>query len=73
LAYDPETFDKGVGLLGSYPNFSVYTDKKKYINRRESAFDGSSNIGDFNNFITLIDEITFSKPTLTDPKTAPLS
>lgn len=72
LAYDTETFVKGIRLLGSYPNFSVYTDKKKYTNRRESDFDGSSNIGDFNSFITLIDEITFSKPSTTDTKTAPL-
>ena len=72
LAYDPETFQNGVKLLGNYPNFSIYTDKKKYSNRRESTFDSPLNIGDFNNFITLIDDITFSKSPVTDPKTAPV-
>ena len=71
LAYDEDTFKKGIDLIGSYQNFSIYTDKKKYSNRRESDFDGPSNIGDFNNFIKLIDEISFSKPIATDPKTAP--
>jgi hypothetical protein len=71
LAFDNETFKKGIYLLGSYPNFSVYTYKKKYSNRRDSDFDSPSNIGDFNNFITLIDEITFSKPVSPDPKTTP--
>lgn len=69
LAFDDYTFKKAVELLGSYPNFSVYTDKKKYSNRRESEFDNPLNIGDFNNFITLIDEITFSKPITPDSKT----
>lgn len=69
LAYDEDTFNKGVGLLGNYPNFSVYTEKKKYSNRRENTFDSTSNIGDFKNFITLIDEVTFTKPLSTDPKT----
>ena len=69
FAFDNETFKKGIDLLGNYPNFSIYTDKKKYSNRRESVFNSSSNIGDFNNLITLIDEITFSKPVAIDPKT----
>jgi len=71
LAYGEDTFKKGIELLGSYPNFSIYTNKKKFSNRRESDFDSPSNIGDFNNFITLIDEISFSKPISTDPKTTP--
>lgn len=71
LAFDDDTFKKAVELLGSYPNFSIYTDKKKYTNRRESDFDAPSNIGNFNNFISLIDEITFSKPITPDPKTTP--
>lgn len=72
LAFDDGTFRKGVDLLGSYPNFSIYTDKKKYANRRESDFDSPSNIGDFNNFISLIDEITFTKPISSDSKTTPV-
>ena len=61
LAFDEETFQTGIKLLGHYPNFSIYTDKKKYSNRRESEFDSPTNIGDFNNFIKLLDEVTFSK------------
>lgn len=69
FAFDDDTFKKGINLLGNYPNFSIYTDKKKYSNRRESKFDSPLNIGDFNNLISLIDEITFSKPVVPDPKT----
>jgi len=72
FAYDDVTFKQGINLLGSHPNFSIYTDKKKYSNRRESEFDSSMNIGDFNNLITLIDEITFSKPVVQDIKTSPV-
>lgn len=71
FAYDDATFKQGISLLGSYPNFSIYTDKKKYSNRRESVFNSISNIGDFNNLITLIDEITFSKPGSPEPKIIP--
>ena len=71
FAFDEGTFKKGIGLLGEYPNFSIYTDKIKFTNRRESAFDSPLNIGDFNNFITMIDEITFAKPAVIDPKTSP--
>lgn len=71
FAFDNETYKKGIELLGDYPNFSIYTDKIKFSNRRESAFDSPLNIGDFNNFITLIDEITFAKPAVNDPKTSP--
>ncbi|WP_165870283.1 SIR2 family protein [Albibacterium bauzanense] len=71
FAYDDFTFKQGIGLLGSYPNFSIYTNKKKYSNRRESIFNSTSNIGDFNNLISLIDEITFSKPIAPEPKIIP--
>lgn len=66
FAFDDETFQKGINLLGNYPNFSIYTERKKYSNRRESDFVSPTNIGDFNNFITLINEITFSKPITSD-------
>ncbi len=72
FAYDDVTFKQGINLLGSHPNFSIYTDKKKHSNRRESEFDSPMNIGDFNNLITLIDEITFSKPVVQDIKTSPV-
>ena len=68
FAFDDITFNQGISLLGSYPNFSIYTDKKKYTNRRESIFNSTSNIGDFNNLISLIDEITFSKSIAPEPK-----
>lgn len=68
FAFDDVTFKQGISLLGNYPNFSIYTEKKKYSNRRESDFDSTTNIGDFNNFITLINEITSSKPIASDPK-----
>lgn len=71
FAFDAVTYKKGIELLGDYPNFSIYTEKKKFTNRRESDFEGELNIGDFNNFITLIDEITFAKPVVVDPKTTP--
>lgn len=71
FAFDEVTYNKGIELLGDYPNFSIYTVNKKFSNRREGAFNSSSNIGDFNNFITLIDEITFAKPAVTAPKTTP--
>lgn len=66
FAFDDVTFKKGITLLGDNPNFSIYTEKKKYSNRRESDFDSHTNIGDFNNFITLINEITSSKPIATE-------
>lgn len=72
LAFDAETFKKGIDLLGDYPNFSIYTDKKKYSNRRESDFDSPSNIGDFNHFIKMIDEVTFSKSVAPETKTVAL-
>ena len=68
FAFDDDTFQKGIKLLGDYPNFSIYTEKKKYSNRKENDFVSPTNIGDFNNFITLIDEITFSKPIAPDSK-----
>ena len=67
LAFDESTFKKGIEILGNYPNFSIYTEKKKFTNRKESNFDSPTNIGDFNQFISIIDDITFSKTV--DPKT----
>ena len=67
LAFDESTFEKGIEILGNYPNFSIYTEKKKFTNRKKSDFDSPTNIGDFNQFISIIDEITFAKTV--DPKT----
>lgn len=67
LAFDESTFKKGIELLGNYPNFSIYTEKKKFTNRKISDFNSPTNIGDFNQFISIIDDITFSKTV--DPKT----
>lgn len=71
LAFDDDTFKRGIQLLGDYPNFSIYNEKKKYTNRKESTFDSSSNIGDFNQFISIIDDITY--PKVSDPLTSPVT
>jgi len=62
FAFDEHTFEKGIEILGKYPNFSIYTDKKKYINRTESEFICDKNIGNFNNFISVIDSLGSQKP-----------
>lgn len=67
LSFDEPTFKKGIDILGNYPNFSIYTHKKKFTNRKESEFDSPTNIGDFKEFISIIDDITFSNSD--DPKT----
>lgn len=61
FAYDDKTYKEGIKTLGIYPNFSIYTDKKKYINRTETEFDYKNNIGDFNNFIELINSLLKDK------------
>lgn len=66
LAYDKDTFNKGIDVLGNYPNFSIYTNKEKYTNLKKNTFDSPTNIGDFNEFISIIDEIT--NPITTHPK-----
>ena len=63
FTFDDITYKNCVNLLGMYHNISVYTEKKKFINRVESNFDYESNIGDFNNFINVIDTLVIQKNT----------
>jgi hypothetical protein len=60
FTFDDITYKKGIDLLGLYPNVSIYTDKKKYINRTESEFEYDKNIGDFNCFVEVLN--TLIKP-----------
>lgn len=57
FAYNEETFNKGIEIIGKYPNISIYTDKKKYVNKTKSEFKNDKNIGDFNNFVTVLDSL----------------
>ena len=41
--------------------FSAYSDKLKFINRTKSEFEGKENIGDFNNFVTVINSLVNQK------------
>lgn len=52
-----KTFKKCIDIIGLYPNVSIYTDKKKYINKEESEFAYDKNIGDFNNFIHVLNSL----------------
>ena len=67
FAYDKKTYKEGIKILGIYPNFSIYTENKKFVNRTETDFDYKDNIGDFNNFIELINSLLKQQNTL--PKT----
>jgi len=57
FAFDNSTYKKGIDTIGLYPNVSIYTDKKKYINKEESEFDYENNIGDFNCFIEILNSL----------------
>lgn len=54
FCYDERTLNKCIEVLGKYPNLSAYSADKKFINRTESEFVRDNNIGDFNNFISVI-------------------
>ena len=57
FSFDEKTYKKGIDLLGLYPNVSIYTNKKKHINREESEFIYDKNIGDFNCFIEVLNSL----------------
>jgi hypothetical protein len=61
FAYDDKTFSKGIEILGKYPNISIYTQKYKYINKTKTDFIKEQNIGDFNNFIAILDFLVNQK------------
>lgn len=56
FAYGDKTYEKCKELLGVYPNLSIYTANKKYLNRNESKLTCDGNIGDFNDFVKLLDK-----------------
>lgn len=57
FTFDDNTFKKCIDIIGLYPNVSIYTDKKKYINKEESELTYDKNIGDFNNFIDILNSL----------------
>lgn len=61
FCYDEKTLTKCIEVLGKYPNFSAYGDTVKFVNRTQSKFDCSENIGDFNNFISVINSLVNQK------------
>lgn len=61
FAFNEDTFKKGIEIIGKYPNISIYTDKNKYVNKTKSEFKYDKNIGDFNNFVTVLDSLINQK------------
>jgi hypothetical protein len=64
FCYDEKTLNKCIEVLGKYPNFSAYSDKLKFVNMTKSKFENKeneNNIGDFNNFITVISDLVNPK------------
>ena len=61
FCYDEQTLNKCIEVLGKYPNISAYADKLKFINRTKSEFTNEKNIGDFNNFVTVINSLVNQK------------
>lgn len=57
FAYDEQTFKTGIEIIGLYPNVSIYTEKRKYVNKEETEFLHEKNIGDFNNFIDVLNSL----------------
>jgi hypothetical protein len=61
FTYSDKTFKKCKDLLGLYPNVSIYTKNKKYVNKTESEFKCENNLGDFNNFVTVLNSLVNPK------------
>lgn len=64
FCYDEKTLNKCIEVLGKYPNFSAYSDKLKFVNMTKGKFENKENkenIGDFNNFITVISDLVNPK------------
>jgi hypothetical protein len=61
FCYDEKTFNKCIELLSKYPSISAYTDKLKFINKTKSEFKNEENIGDFNNFIKILNQLVNKK------------
>ncbi|MFL5765474.1 MAG: SIR2 family protein [Bacteroidia bacterium] len=63
FCYDEKTLDKCIAVLGKYPNISAYSEKLKFINKTKSEFINTGNIGDFNNFVTVLNSLINPKKT----------
>ena len=63
FSFDEKTFNKGIEIFGMYPNISIYTEKEKYVNKIKSEFKFDKNIGDFNNFVEVLDSLVNQKKT----------
>jgi hypothetical protein len=61
FCYDEQTLNKCIDVLGKYPNISAYADKFKFVNKLKSEFTNEKNIGDFNNFVTVINSLVNQK------------
>lgn len=61
FCYDEQTLNKCIEVLGKYPNTSAYADKFKFLNKTKSEFKNEKNIGDFNNFIEVINSLVNQK------------
>ena len=61
FCYDEKTLNKCIEVLGKYPNISAYADKLKFVNKTKSKFENEVNIGDFNNFISVINSLVNQK------------
>lgn len=68
FSFDEATFKKGIDILGIYPNMSIYTGNKKYVNKMESELRSDKNIGDFNVFVTVLDSLINQKKNETNTK-----
>lgn len=64
FTFDDKTFKRCIDIVGLYPNVSIYTEKKKYINKVESEFTYDKNIGDFNSFIDVLNSLVSPKNTI---------
>lgn len=61
FCYDKKTLNKCIDVLGKYPNISAYSDKEKFVNKTKSEFESDKNIGDFNNFISVVNSLVNQK------------
>jgi hypothetical protein len=61
FCYDEKTLNNCIEVLGKYPNISAYSDKLKFVNKTKSEFINAENIGDFNNFIVVINTLVNQK------------
>ena len=69
FCYDEKTLTKCIDVLGKYPNISAYSDKQKFVNKTKSEFTSDKNVGDFNDFITIVSSlVNQNNSVITDEK-----